>query len=161
MRALVAATVVLNAIAGPRSFRSEADPYVSGRTAATSSRSLQGEDLAIAWLTGFLTRSDPADERWVDAVRELTTPDLLKAVRARGPHAFGMDRVVPCRVVRIVPLVDVEQSADTESSVVLSFTATVTDGYTQVNKPLQLFSLRGSDGRWLVAPFRQPYSIGG
>ena len=125
------------------------------------SRQMQGEDLAAAWLTGFLTRSDREDEGWVMAVRDLTTPALLENLEAQGPSAVGLDRLGSWRVARIVPFTTVDQPVNTESRMVLSYAATVTDGHATIEKPFQLYCYRVADGRWLVASVDQPYSSEG
>lgn len=126
-----------------------------------SERPLKGKELAIAWLTGFLTRSDRSDERWIAAVRNLTTPELLEALRTEGPSAVGLDQLASWRVVRIKPINAIQQPVDTESRTVLSYAATVADDYTEIEKPFQLYCYRGAHGRWLVASIEQPYSSEG
>lgn len=134
------------------------------RTAArwrASDRPLQGQELAAAWLTGYLTRSDRSDERWVPAIQDLTTPELLETLQAEGPSAVGLDQLASWRVTRIAPFTAVEQPVDTASRTVLSYAAVVTDGHVQVEKPFQLYCYRAADGRWLVASIEQPYSSEG
>ncbi|HET9873165.1 MAG TPA: hypothetical protein VFP89_11310 [Propionibacteriaceae bacterium] len=122
---------------------------------------MRGRNLAAAWLTGYLTRSNRSDERWVPAIRDLATPDLLETLQAEGPTAVGLDELGSWRVARVVPFTAVEQPVDTESRTVLSYAAVVTDGHVQVEKPFQLYCYRVADGRWLVASIEQPYSSEG
>lgn len=134
------------------------------RTAAKSravDRPSQGKELAAAWLTGYLTRSDRSDERWVPAIQDLTTPELLETMQAKGPSAVGLDQLTSWRVRSIAPFTAVEQPVDTGSRTVLSYAAVVTDGHTVVEKPFQLYCYRAPDGRLLVASFEQPYSSEG
>lgn len=134
------------------------------RTAArswASDRPLPGKDLAGAWLTGYLTRSARSDERWVAAVQDLTTPELLETLQVEGPSAVGLDQLASWRVARIAPFAAVEQPVDTKSRTVLSYAATLTDGHAEVEKPFQLYCYRAADGRWLVASIEQPYASEG
>lgn len=123
--------------------------------------STQGKELATAWLTGFLTRSDPTDARWVAAVQDLTTPELMSDLQADGPSAIGLDGLASWRVGRMAPIGAVERPVDTESRMVLSYAVTVTDGDIEVEKPFQLYCYRDGDGQWLVASIEQPYSSEG
>lgn len=134
------------------------------RTAArprASDQPLRGRDLAAAWLTGYLTRSDRSDERWVPAIRDLTTPELLETLQEEGPTAVGLDQLASWQVTRIAPFTAVEQPIDTASRKILSYAAVVTDGHIRVEKPFQLYCYRAADGRWLVASIEQPYASEG
>lgn len=124
-------------------------------------RMLPGRELARVWLTGFLTRSSRDDDRWVDAVRDLTTPDLLQQLTSTGPAYVGLEDLDSWRVVRIVPVTAVDPPADTASRTVLTYAATVTDGAHRVEKPFQLYCYRNVDGRWLVGAVEQPYASEG
>lgn len=124
-------------------------------------RRLQGRDLATVWLTGFLTRSSRDDDRWVDAVRDLTTPELLQQLASAGPAYVGLEELDSWRVARIVPITAVHAPADTPSREVTTAAATVTDGKHQVEKPFQLYCYRNADGRWLVGAIEQPYASEG
>ena len=124
-------------------------------------RMLQGRELARVWLTGFLTRSSRDDDRWVDAVRDLTTPELLQQLASAGTAYLGMEDLDSWRVVRIVPITAVEPPADTPSREVLTYAAVVTDGQRRVEKPFQLYCYRNVDGRWLVGAVEQPYASEG
>ena len=127
----------------------------------TTPRVLEGQELASAWLTGFLTRSHPADKRWVAAVRDLTTKELLLKLEAEGPGVVGLKQLRSWRVTRIVSVAAVDQPADTESREVLSYAATVTDGRTALERPFQLYCYLDNEGRWRVAAIEQPYSSEG
>ena len=124
-------------------------------------RRLQGRELATVWLTGFLTRSNRDDDRWVEAVRDLTTPELLQQLASAAPAYVGLEDLSSWRVVRIVPITAVDPPADTPSRTVLTYAAIVTDGKHRVEKPFQLYCYRNVDGRWLIGAVEQPYASEG
>lgn len=113
------------------------------------------------WLTGFLTRSSRDDDRWADAVQDLTTPELLQQLASAGPAYVGLEDLSSWRVVRIVPITVVDPPADTPSRTVLTYAAVVTDGMHRVEKPFQLYCYRNADGRWQVGAVEQPYASEG
>ena len=133
----------------------------TGASSTRSVRMLQGRELAIVWLTGFLTRSSRDDDRWVEAVRDLTTPELLQQLASAGPAYLGLEDLDSWRVVRIVPITAVHTPADTHSRAVLTYAAVITDGKHRVEKPFQLYCYRNADGRWLVGAVEQPYASEG
>ena len=133
----------------------------TGASTVRPIRRLQGRELARVWLTGFLTRSNRDDDRWVDAVRDLTTPELLQQLASAGPAYLGLEDLSSWRVVRIVPTTAVDPPADTASRTVLTYAAVVTDGKHRVEKPFQLYCYRNVDGRWLVGAVEQPYASEG
>lgn len=122
---------------------------------------LPGRELAAAWLTGYLTRTSGGDDRWVEAVRDLTTPDLLRQLSNAGPELVGLGDLGSWRVARIVPITAADAPADTPSRTVLAYAAVVTDGQRRVERPFELYCYRGLDGRWLVAAVEQPYASEG
>lgn len=133
----------------------------AGASTARPVRRLRGRELATVWLTGFLTRSSRDDDRWVDAVRDLTTPELLQQLASAGPAYVGLEDFSSWRVARIVPITAVDPPADTPSRAVLTYAAIVTDGTHRVEKPFQLYCYRNVDGRWLVGAVEQPYASEG
>ena len=133
----------------------------TGASSARPVRRLQGRELATVWLTGFLSRSSRDDDRWVDAVRDLTTPELLQQLVSAGPAYLGLEDLSSWRVVRIAPITAVDPPADTASRTVLTYAAVVTDGKHRVEKPFQLYCYRTVDGRWLVGAVEQPYASEG
>ncbi len=133
----------------------------TGASTVRPVRRLHGRELAKVWLTGFLTRSSRDDDRWVDAVRDLTTPELLQQLASAGPAYVGLEDLSSWRVVRVVPITVVDPPADTPSRAVLTYAAVVTDGKHRVEKPFQLYCYRHVDSRWLVGAVEQPYASEG
>lgn len=138
-----------------------APPATSSTAATTPSHALRGRPLAEAWLTGYLTRSNRDDNRWVDPVRPLSSPELVAELEDLGPDAVGLDRLTSWRVAKIEAYQPVDQPVDTPSRMVLAYAATVTDGHTAIEKPFAFTSYLQPDGRWIVTSLDQPYSSEG
>jgi hypothetical protein len=125
---------------------------------SSASRTPSGPALAAAWLTGYLDRSSRDDGRWVEAIRDITDPDLLAQLQAGGPDAVGLFGLDSWRVTAVTPYNDPDQPVDTPSRQVLAYTAAVTDGRTTEQKPFLLYCYRSGDDRWTVSMVEQPYT---
>jgi hypothetical protein len=125
---------------------------------ARPARVLSGRALATAWLTGYLNRSSRDDARWVDAIRDITDPDLLSQLQSSGPDAVGLFGLNSWRVTAITPYSDSDQPVDTPSRQVLAYNAAVTDGRATEQKPFLLYCYRSDDERWTVSLVEQPYT---
>jgi len=139
----------------------EDPPPLPSPTRTPSARSLEGRQLATAWLTGFLTRSSRDDVAWSDTIRDITDPDLLADLQLQGPDAVGLLKLKSWRVTAVTPFAAPDKPVDTPSRQVLSFQATVTDGQATERKPFVLYAYRDSQQRWVVTLLEQPYTSEG
>lgn len=139
----------------------------SGRAAVPSSTpvplapDLQGRDLAVAWLQGYLTRSSRDDDRWESAIVDLSSPELVAELHDSGPDWVGLDQLDFWRVATIRGFRAADQPVDTTSRTSLGYAVSVTDGHHTVEKPFVLYAYRQPDGRWLVTLVDQPYASEG
>lgn len=140
---------------------SEGTKTVAAPPPSASVRPLQGRDLAVAWLRGYLTRTSREDDRWEAAIAEFSTPELVDELREYGPDSVGLDELTSWRVAKIKPYKAVDRPVDTASRKTLTYTAFVTDGYRTVAKPFTLYVYRQVNDRWLVTLVEQPYSSEG
>ena len=133
------------------------------RRAAPSSPAacLEGDALARAWLTSFLTRRDRNDVGWTSLTGPFSSSRLVDELRRAGPEAVGLKSLTSWRVVRVEPVVAADPSIDTPTRRVLAYAATVTDGTKAEQKPFVLYSYLDPDGCWRVEDVAQPYSSEG
>ena len=124
-------------------------------------RSLQGRDLAVAWLHGYLTRSSRDDDRWEAAIADLSSPELLVELRKSGPNSVGLDPLSSWEVTKVEIDAAVDPPVDTPSRMTLAYAAFVTDGHHTVRKPITLYSYLQADNRWLVTVADQRYTSEG
>lgn len=124
---------------------------------APSSRSLQGRDLAVAWLRGYLTRSSREDDRWEAAIADLSSPELVAELQESGPDRVGFDQLRSWKVAKIEPYLALDQPVDTPSRTTLAYAASVTDGRHTVVRPFILCAYLQVDDRWLITDTDQPY----
>src|SRR4051794_23905569 len=66
-------------------------------------RALRGRALAVAWLTGYLTRSSRDDGTWIAAIADLSTPNLVQQLKEAGPDNVGLYQLTAWRVATITP----------------------------------------------------------
>ena len=126
-----------------------------------SSECLEGDALARAWLTAFLTRADRNDISWTSRVSPMSAPRLVDRLRLEGPKAVGLETLDRWQVDRIDRVVATDASLDTPTRQVLSYAATVRDGSRTEQKPFVLYSYLDPDGCWRVEDIEQPYSSEG
>lgn len=156
-------TEVVESTAAPSATERDSEPAEQGATTAaeTPRRSLQGRDLSLAWLRGYLTRSNREDDRWESAIADLSTPGLVEELQEDGPDGVGLDHLSRWLVTTIKAYPAFDRPVDTPSRVTLSYLAVVSDGRRTVEKPFILYVYRQSDDRWLVTLVEQPYSSEG
>lgn len=126
-----------------------------------SGRSLQGRDLAVAWLRGYLTRSSRDDDRWEAAIADLSSAELLAELRQSGPNSVGLDPSSSWRVTKVEAHAAGDPPVDTPSRRTLAYAAFVTDGHRTVKKRFTLYSYLQPDNRWLVTVADQRYASEG
>lgn len=156
-------TGVVESAAAPSAAPRGSRPAEQAATTAaeTPGRSLQGRDLALAWLRGYLTRSSHDDGGWETAIADLSTPDLVEKLQEDGPDSVGLHELSSWRVAAIKAYTAVDQPVNAPSRTTLSYIAVVTDGRRKVEKPFTLYAYRQSNDRWLVTLVEQPYSSEG
>lgn len=163
-------TLAATAAPASTSARPSAQPTTASQPAAATTtataapaslRTLQGRALAQAWLTGYLTRSSRTDGRWVAAITDLSTPDLIAELRRSDPDSVGLDQLASWRVTKVEPYQMVDRPLDTPTRRTLAYAASVTDGHRTGEKPFELYSYLQADGRWVIAAVDQPYSSEG
>lgn len=130
-------------------------------TPRPSAPRLQGRDLAVAWLQGYLTRSSRDDDRWESAIADLSSPGLVAELRESGPDWVGLNQLDSWRVARIRRFRAADQPVSTTSRMSLGYAVAVTDGHHTFEKPFVLYAYRQPDGRWLVTVVDQPYASEG
>jgi hypothetical protein len=126
-----------------------------------SGRSLQGRDLAVAWLRGYLTRSSRDDDRWEAALADLSSAELLAELRQSGPDSMGLDPWSSWRVTKVEAYAAADPPVDTPSRRTLTYAAFVNDGHHTVKKPFTLYSYLQADNQWLVTVADQRYASEG
>lgn len=144
---------------GPSGASSTASPPAP--SAVLGSRRLSGDGLARAWLTAFCTRRDRYDDQWVRAVSRLSSPEVVRQLRAEGPDAVGLTNLTSWRVGPIDRVDLHDQPLETPTRQVLAYAVTVTDGTHTEQKPFVLYAYLDPDGLWRVGQVEQPYSSEG
>ena len=134
-------------------------PGITSRPCASGS--LQGSDLARAWLTAYLTRPQgPTDTTWATAVAPYSDPVLVQTLRANpGPAGITFS---PWKVADIKLTTLPDQPVSTPTRQVSSWLVTITGpGSAKVVRMYTLTAYQGDNGSWLVSQADQGYTSAG
>lgn len=145
---------------GEVSTEGEDDPTDSAEASpSTVPTELSGEDLDRAWITAFLTRSDPDSDAWVEAVGPVTTADLVSTLRAQADK-LAIPLSGPWSVTKITPYTPPDPVTNTPARHSGAYIVTISNGQKSMDKPFIVTSYLSDDG-WQVAVAEQPYSSNG
>lgn len=120
---------------------------------------LSGEDLDRAWITAFLTRSDPASDAWVEAIGPVTTADLVSTLRAQADK-LEIPLAGSWTVTKITPYTPPDPVTNSPARHSGAYIVTISSGQKSMDKPFIVTSYLSDEG-WQVAVAEQPYSSNG
>lgn len=147
----------------PPSASPSGTPTPATSASATHKRSLSGDKLGHAWLTGFLNRSHPdRATEWKDQIGDISSSDLVSTLGSEGTQKLEFDKLSThrrWRVVKIATYKPPDPVAKTPTRVQLPYLVTVSDGKHRQRKPFVLTAYHGH--RWIVSTAEQPYTSKG